>query len=292
MIKQVKWSENRVAPQQVPTPESEMKHPPVQWSENQVISQQESGSTSAVKAKTSVNSSPNVVESVGAIPNEIYDRLGLSVPRWLLWVLTIVLGIILSGLLGSSLALWTPLWSNLDQTKDDEFSSNQQDQVKLPADLWTKLSQYNLSKPINILIMGIEPVSGTVDGSPESFAGNSDTMMLVRLNPSDKSIRLLSIPRGTMIAIPEQGLTKVSEANAKGGPVLAARVVSRSLNNATIDRYIRISTSGLRQLVEQLGGVDVFVPQAMNYQDQAGGLSINLVRGSIKEQSPANAVDC
>ena len=86
MIKQVKWSENRVVPQQVPTPESEMKHPPVQWSENQVISQQESGSTSAVKAKTSVNSSPNVVESVGAIPNEIYDRLGLSVPRWLLWV--------------------------------------------------------------------------------------------------------------------------------------------------------------------------------------------------------------
>lgn len=279
VIKQVKWSENRVAPQQVPTPESEMKHPPVQWSENQVISQQESGSTSAVKAKTSVNSSPNVVESVGAIPNEIYDRLGLSVPRWLLWVLTIVLGIILSGLLGSSLALWTPLWSNLDQTKDDEFSSNQQDQVKLPADLWTKLSQYNLSKPMNILIMGIEPVSGTVDGSPESFAGNSDTMMLVRLNPSDKSIRLLSIPRGTMIAIPEQGLTKVSEANAKGGPVLAARVVSRSLNNAPIDRYIRISTSGLRQLVEQLGGVDVFVPQTMNYQDQAGGLSINLVRG-------------
>jgi LCP family protein required for cell wall assembly len=104
-------------------------------------------------------------------------------------------------------------------------------------------------------------------------------MMLVRLNPSDKSIRVLSIPRGTMIAIPEQGLTKVSEANAKGGPVLAARVVSRSLNNAPIDRYIRISTSGFRQLVDQLGGVDVFVPQTMNYQDRSGGLSINLVSG-------------
>jgi LCP family protein required for cell wall assembly len=127
--------------------------------------------------------------------------------------------------------------------------------------------------------MGIEPVPGTVDGSPESFTGNSDTMMLVRLNPSDQSIRVLSIPRGTMIAIPEKGLTKVSEANAKGGPVLAARVVSRSLNNAPIDRYIRISTSGFRQLVEQLGGVDVFVPQTMNYQDQAGGLSMNLVSG-------------
>jgi len=196
-----------------------------------------------------------------------------------LWVLTFVLGITVSGLLASSLALWTPLWSNLDQTKDDEFGSYKQDQVKIPGGLWTQLSQYKLSRPMNILIMGIEPVAGTIDGSPENFAGKSDTMMLVRLNPSDKSIRVLSIPRGTMIAIPEQGLTQVSEANAKGGPVLAARVVSRSLNNAPIDRYIRISTSGFRQLVDQLGGVDVFVPQTMNYQDHSGDLSINLVSG-------------
>ncbi len=279
MIKQVQWSDNQVAPQQVPISEPEVKQPPVQNSENQVTPQQIPAPTSVVKPKQSVNSSRNMVESVGAIPNELYDRLGLSVPRWLLWVLTVVLGIILSGLLASSLALWTPLWSNLDQAKDDEFGSNKQDQVKVPGDLWTKLSQYKLSKPMNILIMGIEPVQGTIDGSPESFAGKSDTMMLVRLNPSDKSIRLLSIPRGTMIAIPEQGLTKVSEANAKGGPVLAARVVSRSLGNAPIDRYIRISTSGFRQLVEQLGGVDIFVPQTMNYQDQAGGLAMNLVSG-------------
>ncbi|MDD1417819.1 LCP family protein [Dolichospermum sp. ST_sed1] len=279
MIKQIQWSESQVAPQQVPTSEQEVKQPPVQKLENQVEPQQVPAPTSPVKPKQSVNSSHNVVESVGAIPNEIYDRLGLTVPRWLLWVLTVVLGIILSGLLASSLALWTPLWSNLDQAKDDEFGSNKQDQIKVPGDLWTKLSQYKLSKPMNILIMGIEPVPGTVNGSPESFAGSSDTMMLVRLNPSDKSIRLLSIPRGTMIAIPEQGLTKVSEANAKGGPVLAARVVSRSLNNAPIDRYIRISTSGFRELVEQLGGVDVFVPQTMNYQDQASGFAVNLTSG-------------
>jgi LCP family protein required for cell wall assembly len=279
VIKQIQWLENQVIPQQVTAPEQEVKQPPVQKSENQTIIQQVPVSTPLVKPPESVYSSRNVVESVGAFPNELYERLGLSIPRWLLWVLTFVLGITVSGLLASSLALWTPLWSNLDQTKDDEFGSYKQNQVKIPAGLWTQLSQYKLSRPMNILIMGIEPVAGTVDGSPENFAGKSDTMMLVRLNPSDKSIRVLSIPRGTMIAIPEQGLTQVSEANAKGGPVLAARVVSRSLNNAPIDRYIRISTSGFRQLVDQLGGVDVFVPQTMNYQDRSGGLSINLVSG-------------
>ncbi|MEA5574920.1 LCP family protein [Anabaena sp. UHCC 0451] len=279
MIKQVQWSENQVIPQQTTALDQEGKPQQFQRVENQVIPTPIPASGTEVKAKQPANNPLNVVESVGAIPNELYDRLGLTMPRWLLWILTFVVGIILSGLLVSTLALWTPLWSNLDQAKDDDFGSTSKDQVKVPGDLWNKLSQYQLSKPMNILVMGIEPVKGTVDGSPESFAGSSDTMLLVRLNPSDKSIRVLSIPRGTMISLPQEGLTKVSEANTKGGPVLAARVVSRTLSNAPIDRYIRISTSGLRQLVDQLGGVDVFVPQAMNYQDNSASLSANLVSG-------------
>ncbi|AFZ57838.1 LCP family protein [Anabaena cylindrica FACHB-243] len=279
MIKQVQWSDNQVIPQQVPASGQEVRPQQFQRTEPQRPDPIPGSTGQEVRAKQPVNPL-NVVDSVGAIPHELYDRLGLTMPRWLLWILTFVVGIILSGLLVSTLALWTPLWSNLDQAKDDDFgSTTNKDQVKVPGDLWRKLSQYQLSKPMNILVMGIEPVKGTVDGSPESFAGSSDTMLLIRLNPSDKSIRILSIPRGTMISIPEQGLTKVSEANAKGGPVLAARVVSRTLSNAPIDRYIRISTSGLRQLVEQLGGVDVFVPQAMNYQDKSGGLSVNLASG-------------
>jgi LCP family protein required for cell wall assembly len=281
VVKQVQWSDNQVIPQQTTALDQEGQQQKFPHPENQFIPTPVNGVGSEAKPKQAVNNPLNVVESVGAIPNELYDRLGLAMPRWLLWILTFVVGIILSGLLVSTLALWTPLWSNLDQAKtDDDFgSTTTKDQVKVPGDLWNKLSQYQLTKPMNILVMGIEPVKGTVDGSPESFAGSSDTMLLIRLDPTNKSIRVLSIPRGTMIALPEEGLTKVSEANAKGGPVLAARVVSRTLSNAPIDRYIRISTSGLRQLVDQLGGVDLFVPQAMNYQDKSSGLSVNLVNG-------------
>ncbi|MFM7371390.1 MAG: LCP family protein, partial [Sphaerospermopsis kisseleviana] len=237
MIKQVQWSKNQVIPQQTTGLDQEAQPQKFQRVENQVIPTPVPGSGTEVQPKQpvtqSINNPRQVVESVGAIPNELYDRLGLTMPRWLLWILTFVIGIILSGLLVSTLALWTPLWSNLEQAKDDDFgSTTSKDQVKVPGDLWNKLSQYQLSKPMNILVMGIEPVKGTVDGSPESFAGSSDTMLLIRLNPSDKSIRVLSIPRGTMIALPDEGLTKVSEANAKGGPVLAARVVSRTLSNA------------------------------------------------------------
>ncbi|MEA5565112.1 LCP family protein [Anabaena sp. UHCC 0399] len=280
MIKQVQWSENQVTPQQIPNLELEVRPSQLQRIDNQVIPPSAADDLEVIPQEEAANSSRNVALSVGAIPNELYDRLGLTMPRWLLWILTSVLGIIMSGLLVSTLALWTPLWSNLDRT-DEELGFAGQDEQKtpLPGELWSKISQYQISKPMNILIMGIEPVKGAVDGSPESFSGNSDTMLLTRINPSSKTMRVLSIPSDTMIAIPEQGLNRVSEANTKGGPVLAARTVSRTLNNARIDRYIRISTSGLRQLVDQLGGVEVFVPTAMSYQDPSSGSTISLISG-------------
>jgi polyisoprenyl-teichoic acid--peptidoglycan teichoic acid transferase len=263
VVKQVQRSENHLTPK-----------PEAQPSAIEQVSNQRTDDE-----QTEV--SPKLGESVISIPGQLYDRLGLTMPRWLFWVLTIVVGTMMSGLLVSGLALWTPLWSDMDSTGDDELGLSLKDEQKapLPAELWSNLSKYQLTRPMNILVMGIEPVPGTVDGSPESFAGKSDSMLLLRLNPETKTIRALSIPRDTMIAIPEKGLNKVSDANAQGGPVLAARVVSRTLNNAVIDRFIRIPTSGLRQLVDELGGVEVFVPQDVQYQDRTQRLSINLVSG-------------
>ncbi|AKG22613.1 LCP family protein [Calothrix sp. 336/3] len=248
----------------------------VQQSQHQGTSQQVQRSNETPQPYVS----PNLVDSVGSIPSQLYHRLGLTMPRWLFWILTIVMGITLSGLLVSTLALWTPLWSTLGQSDEDlAWSGKESEKIPSANEVWNNISQYKLTRPINILVMGIEPVKGTVDGSPESFAGKSDTMLLVRLNPENKTIRVLSIPRDTMIAIPEKGLNKVSDANAQGGPALALRVISRTLNNVPIDRYIRISTSGLRQLVDQVGGVEVFVPETMNYKDMAGQFSIDLVSG-------------
>lgn len=223
--------------------------------------------------------SRDFVESTGSIPSQLYHRLGLAMPRWLFWILTIVVGITLSGLLVSSLALWTPLWSDMDRTDEELGLDGKEQKTPLPGELWSNISQYQLTRPMNILVMGVEPVPRSVDGSPESFAGHSDTILLIRVNPSNKTIRVLSIPRDTMTAIPEKGLTKVSDANAQGGHVLAARVISRTLNNAPIDRYIRISTNGLRQMVDQLGGVEVFVPKPMVNKDSGEKFSINLVNG-------------
>lgn len=231
--------------------------------------------------ETRVNVTSNSTSSNGSIPSQLYYRLGLSIPRWLFWILTIFVGLTLSGLLVSTLALWTPLWSGTDKTEEELGWAQNDRKQPIAGELWRNISQYKLTQAMNILVLGIEPLPGTVDGSAESFAAPSDTMLLVRFNPEAKNntVRVLSIPRDTMIAMPQKGLTKVSAANADGGQVLAARVVSRTLNNAPIHRYIRISTGGLQELVDQLGGVEVFVPRPMFHRDLTSGLNINLVSG-------------
>lgn len=175
-----------------------------------------------------------------------------------------------SILLGASLALLTPLWSNRNTLQQNSRSFLK---TRLPIN-----TQYQLSRSVNILVMGIDPLPGVKDTSPENFTGSSDTILLLQLNPNDKTVRVLSIPKDSQVVIPEVGLAKISLANL-GGTSLAARVVSRTLNNVPIDRYIRITTNALRELVDQLGGVEVFVPQKMSYRDVTQQLEIELDSG-------------
>ena len=140
-------------------------------------------------------------------------------------------------------------------------------------------SGYRLSRPVNILILGIDRVPEAAVNSPKIFEGRSDTILLLHLDPRDKSISLLSVPRDTQVEVPGIPFSKISEANARGGAALATRLVSSMLNNTRIERYVRVSSSAFRELVDLLGGVEVFVPRAMSYTDTAQKLKINLAQG-------------
>jgi polyisoprenyl-teichoic acid--peptidoglycan teichoic acid transferase len=150
---------------------------------------------------------------------------------------------------------------------------------RLLGDLVKSGFQYQMTRPVTVLVMGIDRVPGAKDGSPESFAGRSDTMMILRLDPKNESVNVLSVPRDTQMDIPGVGVTKINQANASGGPLLAKESLSKSLNGITIDRYVRVSTNAFRELVDKLGGVRVYVPKEMKYVDNSQKLNINLAQG-------------
>ena len=136
-----------------------------------------------------------------------------------------------------------------------------------------------LERPYQILVMGVDRVLDAPLGSPASFSGRSDSMLLIRFDPIDRSVQMLSIPRDTQVPIPDYGVTKINSANVYGGASLAQEVVSAKLNGVEIDRYVRVDTSGLSALVDALGGIEVNVPKRMKYKDNTQKLNIDLYAG-------------
>jgi LCP family protein required for cell wall assembly len=90
---------------------------------------------------------------------------------------------------------------------------------------------------------------------------------------------MLSIPRDTQVDIPGVGIAKINDANVEGGAALAARVVTRTLNDVPVDRYVRVTTDAFRELVDLVGGIEVFVPYPMKYEDVTQNLKIDLEPG-------------
>ncbi len=190
--------------------------------------------------------------------------------RWVVWSAAFILTATLSAALGAMLALVTPL---------SPFIVAQNQKIGSKGDLWRRGFKYDLARPVNILVMGVDRVPDVPKGSPEALAGRSDTMLLLRLDPTDNSVRMLSVPRDTQVEIPGVGTAKINDANVEGGPALAARVVSRTLNNVPVDRYVRVTTDAFRELVDLVGGVEVFVPYRMEYEDVTQNLKIDLEQG-------------
>ncbi|MEH2401076.1 LCP family protein [Nostoc sp.] len=148
-----------------------------------------------------------------------------------------------------------------------------------------------LTRPVNLLIMGMSVLPPDIQNPPEetknlkylpqvnSFDGLSDVMLLLKFDPETKKIIMLSIPRDTRTEIEGYGVKKINAANVEGGPALTARTVSNLLGGAGIDRYIRINVLGVAKLIDALGGVTVYVPKDMKYQDDSQHLYINLKAG-------------
>lgn len=230
---------------------------------------------------SSSDTSPARFSSAVSKPSKV---LGVGKALLLTTALLVTAGA--STVVGAGLVLFSPLATAVAPAQQDDFSI---------VDVWRKGVSYPITRPVNILVMGIDHDLDEDDGllatdssastgeartvNDDSFSGRSDTILLVQIDPELKSVNVLSIPRDTQIEISNLGVTKINHANALGGPALAADVVSQTLNGIEIDRYVRVNTAAFRELVDLLGGVEVNVPYEMRYVDQTQGLNIDLQPG-------------
>ncbi|HXV32967.1 MAG TPA: LCP family protein [Gaiellaceae bacterium] len=110
-----------------------------------------------------------------------------------------------------------------------------------------------LRNPSTILVLG------TDEGPNREGPFRSDAIMLVRTDPGEHRIAMLSIPRDLRVEIPGRGPDKVNAAYAYGGPTLAIRTVE-ALTGVPINHVVVVNFAKFKDLIGTLGGVSIDVP--------------------------------
>lgn len=129
----------------------------------------------------------------------------------------------------------------------------------------------------NILLLGVDSNGSNID----TWKGTrSDTIILMNIDPATHSVNAISIPRDSKVYLPDKyGVDKINAAHAYGGIDMAKQTIEQTLG-VKIDKYICVHDEGVREVIDALGGIPIYVEKRMKYDDYAGHLHINLDKGN------------
>jgi LCP family protein required for cell wall assembly len=136
-------------------------------------------------------------------------------------------------------------------------------------------------QPIVLLIVGSGARLG--DDVEHSLA---DSLHVLTINPDKHKATLIGIPRDSWVEIPGYGMSKINASLVQGGPDLLIQTVE-SISGLTIDYYALTTFWGMSQLYDNLGGLTIDVPYAM--QDSAGACSLPRSRNSVRSSKRIRA---
>ena len=136
-----------------------------------------------------------------------------------------------------------------------------------------------ITEPFTVLLMGVDSdAEGIQNGS-----FNGDSLMLITFNPKTLSTTILSIPRDSYVPIAcfsGQRKNKITHAAWKGETCMMNTI--ENFLDIKIDYYVKINFTGVVQLVDTLGGVEIDVPYNLceqNSKRQWGSNTIYIEKG-------------
>jgi len=146
--------------------------------------------------------------------------------------------------------------------------------------------------------------------APDPSGWNMDTILIVSMDKSSDKVMIISFPRDIYIdynqsfidsvdlvakgLVSQPGMQKINAAHAIGDKIHYKEGIGRfdrpyiefladvieEVFTIHIDDYVYLQTKGFRRIIDYFGGVKIYVPVRMNYQDTVQGLDINLQKGS------------
>ncbi|MGI8557401.1 MAG: LCP family protein [Solirubrobacteraceae bacterium] len=140
--------------------------------------------------------------------------------------------------------------------------------------------------PQTFLIIGSDKRALATNLQDRTSPPHSDTLMLVRMDPSQGLTSVMSIPRDLKATIrPDHGLPTTQKINAAysiGGAALAVQTIKHTLPGITINHIVDINFKGFRRVIDAIGCVYVYVDR--RYFHSNAGLSASLQYAEINIQ--------
>ena len=123
----------------------------------------------------------------------------------------------------------------------------------------------DITEPFTVLLLGVDSKANGI-ANADSF--NGDAMILVTFNPDTLTATMLSIPRDTYVPIAcfsNKTENKITHAAARGTKCVINTI--QNYTGITIDYYVKINFTGMVDLVNALGGIEVDVPYSFCEQN-------------------------
>lgn len=139
---------------------------------------------------------------------------------------------------------------------------NHGDKSQAELDAITDVLSYhsNLTEPFYMMLLGSDARADDV-----TMGARTDTNIVVRVDPVDNKLTMVSIPRDTKIEI-EGSTQKFNAAYSYGGAAGSIKAANELLG-IRISHYAEVNFESLMALVDAVGGVDVYVDETIDDND-------------------------
>lgn len=128
----------------------------------------------------------------------------------------------------------------------------------------------------SVLFVGVD--------SRDGEKSRSDALILATFNKSDKSVKMVSIPRDSRVKIEDHGLDKINHAHFFGGVDLTVDTIE-NLFDIPVDNYVKLNFNAFIEVVDSLGGIEINSERSFTEQNSNG------VKGAISIEKGIQTVD-
>ena len=206
-------------------------------------------------------------------------------PLWLPFAVVMAVIAVVSGVVVYGVSMLNKVEDSL---RPDDSTPTIQEEVKTAEEYKGDV--------VNILVCGIDYEEGRAYSSDGSNDGMTDMILYCQFDIKGGALRMLQIPRNSLVATQNRKITLSngktyaatnyqinSVALSNGGDIAALAEVIYDQYKLPIDYYVTIDMQALVEMVDNFGGIEVYIPHDMSFAGSALKQGYRNLNGSAAE---------